>query len=104
MLFIVKDIFLKQIQELSKKYKYINDDFQDFKKTFSIQNGKHLWKWIYKFRMKNSSLLSWKSWWFRIILLVKIKENKIMPFIIYSKTEKENITFWEILKELQKYL
>ena len=104
MIFLIKDNFKKQINDLSKKFTLINNDFQNFKDTFSINNGKHLWKWIYKFRMKNSSIKSWKSWWFRIILLAKIEENKIMPFIIYSKTEKENIVLSEIIQELRKYI
>jgi len=54
--------------------------------------------------MKNSSIPTWKSWWFRIILLVKVELNKVIPFIIYSKNEKENITIKEILVELEKFI
>lgn len=104
MIFIIKDVFSKQLEDLSRKYKLISKDFENFKKTFSLDYGKNLWKWIYKFRMKNSSIPIWKSWWFRIILLAKVEENKIMPFIIYSKNEKENITLQEIIKELNKYI
>lgn len=104
MIFIIKDNFSKQIESLSKKFKLIYKDFENFKCTFSLDDGKNLWKWIYKFRMKNSSIPAWKSWWFRIILLAKIEEDKIMPFIIYSKTEKENITLQEIIKELKNYI
>ena len=53
--------------------------------------------------MKNSSIPTWKSSWFRIILLARIQDSKIMPFIIYSKSEKENIILSEILNELKKY-
>lgn len=104
MIFIIKNAFSKQLEDLSRKFKLIPKDFENFKKTFSLYDGKNLWKWIYKFRMKNSSIPVWKSWWFRIILLAKVEENKIMPFIIYSKTEKENITLQEIIKELNKYI
>jgi len=104
MIFIIKDSFDKQIQDLSKKYKLIFDDFSEFKEKFDIREWKHLWKWIYKFRVKNSSIPTWKSWWFRIILLVKVELNKVIPFIIYSKNEKENITIKEILVELEKFI
>ncbi len=104
MLFIIKEQFEKQLKNLSKKYKLLLDDFENFKLNFSIQDWKHLWKWIYKFRMKNSSIPVWKSWWFRIILLLKIEENKVMPFIIYSKTDIESITLNDIIYELEKYI
>ena len=104
MIFVIKEFFEKQLLSLSKKYKNVFMDFDEFQKEFQVIKWKHLWKWIYKFRMKNSSISSWKSWGFRIIVLAKIEEEKIMPFIIYSKTEKENITLDEILKELRKYI
>ena len=102
MIFIIKDNFLKQLKILYKRYKLILDDFENFKTDFDIEDWKHLWKWLYKFRMKNSSIPIWKSWWFRIILFAKIEENKVMPFIIYSKTDKENLTINEIINELEK--
>ncbi len=104
MIFVIKDNFFKQLKVLVKKYKLIEQDFEDFKNNFNLSDWKHLWKWIYKFRMKNSSINSWKSWGFRIILLVKITDLKVMPFIIYSKTDKESISINEIIKELEKYI
>lgn len=104
MIFVIKENFEKQLEKLSKSYKWIRKDFLDFQENFDLKSAKHLWKWIYKFRIKNSSIPTWKSWGFRIIILIRIEENKAMPFIIYSKTEKENVTFEEIIKELQKYI
>ena len=104
MIFLIKEHFEKQLNNLSKRYKLLNDDFENFKSNFNILEWKYLWKWIYKFRMKNSSIPVWKSGWFRIILLLKIEENLILPFIIYSKTDKENVTINEIIKELEKYI
>lgn len=104
MIFIIKDNFEQELKKLSKKYKLIFDDFDYFKKTFDINNWKHLWKWIYKFRLKNSSTPVWKSWGFRIIMLAKLEDNKIMPFIIYSKTDLENVSLEYIINELKKYL
>ena len=102
--FILKSEFNKQLNVLLKKYNFILDDFADFRKNFDINLWKHLWKWIYKFRIKNTSSSSWKSWWFRIIILIKIQENKAMPFIIYSKTDKESILIKDIIDELKKYI
>lgn len=104
MLFIIKEHFEKQLKNLSKKYKLILDDFENFQLNFNILEWKHLWKWIYKFRMKNSSIPVWKSGWFRIILFLKVEENKVMPFIIYSKTDIEAININDIISELEKYI
>lgn len=35
---------------------------------------------------------------------MKVDEEKVMPFIIYSKTELENITLKYIIEELKKYI
>ena len=102
--FIVKKDISKQLNKLYKKYNNILDDFNNFKINFDINNWKHLWKWIYKFRIKNSSIPVWKSWWFRIILFIQILENEALPFIIYSKTDIENISLKEIIIELKKYI
>ena len=101
MIFILKQYFIDQINELSKKYKNIKNDFNDFENFFDLSDWKHLWKWIYKFRLKNSSIPTWKRGWFRIILISKMQENKIIPLIIYSKTTKENVSFDEILEALK---
>ncbi|MDD2871753.1 MAG: hypothetical protein PHS49_07235 [Candidatus Gracilibacteria bacterium] len=104
MLFIIKEQFEKQLKNLSKKYKLLFDDFENFKLNFNIQDGKHLGKGIYKFRMKKSSIPVGKSGGFRIILFLKIEESKAMPFIIYSKTDIESITLNDIIYELEKYI
>jgi hypothetical protein len=54
--------------------------------------------------MKNSSIPTGKSGWFRIIIYALIQEEKVFPIIIYSKTHQENITFEEILESLKKTL
>ena len=102
--FIFKKEFSKQLNLLLKKYDLILDDFDDFTNNFNIDTWKHLWKGIYKFRMKNSSNKTWKSWGFRIIIFIKIIDNKALPFIIYSKTDRDNISLNDIIKELQNYI
>ena len=77
MLFIINDNFDKQLKKLSKKFRLINSDFKEFKDNFNVSDWKHLWKWIYKFRIKNSSIPVWKSGWFRVIILSKTKKVSI---------------------------
>jgi len=105
MIFIESENFLKQLKKLEKKYPKIRDNFDDFKNNFNLELWKNLWKDIYKFRIWNSSVPVWKRWGFRIILFFVLKKDKIIPLTMYSKTDKENITFKEIfviLKEILK--
>jgi len=104
MFFIETDIFQEQLDKLWRKYPKIKEDFYNFKSKFDIKLWKDLWKWIYKFRIWNSSIPTWKRWGFRIILYIIFKKNKIIPIAIYSKTEKENISLKEILEILNKIL
>jgi len=102
MKFIETNYFKLQLKSLSSKYKKINEDYSKFKIEFNIQFATDLWWWIFKIRIWNSSIPVWKRWWFRII--VKILDNKILPLIIYSKTNKENISDNEIIKSIEKSL
>jgi len=94
--FIIKEEFSKKLNILFKKYKNILKDFDNFQETFNLSQQKHLWQWIYKCRMKNTSIPTGKRGWFRIIILVRILENKALPFIIYSKRDMNNISLQEI--------
>lgn len=100
--FIEFDCFLEQILLLRKKFFKLEEDFYEFKRDFDLKFGIHLWEWVYKFRCKNSTIPTWKSWWFRIIL--KVFWNKILPIIIYSKTEKSNVSREEIKQALKNCL
>ena len=102
--FIISEYFLSKIKKLHKDFPKIESDFYDFQKNFVLENGKHLWKSIYKFRIKNSSIPTGKSGWFRIIIYVLIQEKKVFPLNMYSKTHQENITFEEILESLKKII
>ena len=42
MIFIIKNAFSKQLEDLSKKFKLISKDFENFQKTFSLDYGKNL--------------------------------------------------------------
>lgn len=104
MKFVLSQYFLGKIKYLKKHFPKIEADFKDFETNFLLEEWKHLWKSIYKFRMKNSSIPTGKSGWFRIIIYALIQEEKVFPIIIYSKTHQENITFEEILESLKKTL
>lgn len=107
MIFIESEIFNSQLIKLSKKYPRIKIDFNTFKNNFDLRLWKNLWKDIYKFRIWNSSIPVWKRWGFRLLLYFVVKKNKIIPILIYSKTDKETSTLeeiFDILKEILKTL
>ena len=95
MSYLETDFFMNQLAELSEKYSKVFNDYEDFKKSFNHIFSTSLWNDNYKQRVKNSSIPTWKRWGFRII--VKIIWDKIIPFLIYAKTMKENVTDEEIV-------
>ena len=104
---IKSNFFNSQFEKLKKKYPKIINDLDIFEKNIQLEPFSDLWNNTYKFRIKNSSIPTWKRWWFRIIILF-LNKNNIIPLFIYSKTEKSNISAKEIinakkiiLKEIQ---
>ncbi|MDD2917035.1 MAG: hypothetical protein PHH70_04290 [Candidatus Gracilibacteria bacterium] len=102
MKFIETEHFLSQIHSLGERFPKIGHDWQDFKETFSVQLGISLGEGVYKFRCKNSSIPTGKSGGFRII--IKVFENKVLPFMIYSKTDISNVSKAQIVNALKKVL
>jgi len=93
--------FEKELKQLAKKYKKINQDLKKFKQEL-LSNptlGTPLGSDCYKIRISNSSIPTGKSGGFRIITLVKVFKETIVLLTIYSKTEKESISDSE-LKEI----
>lgn len=99
MKFIKTKFFHSQILELSKKYKFLINDLSYFENNINSEPFSDLWNNIFKYRIRNSSIPTWKRWWFRII--IKKHWNNILPIIIYSKTNKENVNDKEIINALK---
>jgi len=98
--------FKKELKQLAKKYKKIKIDYgnllNELEKNPTL--GTPLGNDCYKIRIPNSSIPTGKSGGFRIITLVKIKNDKIILLTIYSKSDKESIDKNElsrILKDLK---
>ncbi len=99
------DKFLSDLKKLIKKYRKIEDDINHFIKNIdneispqnSIGNG------LYKIRVANTSIPTGKSGGFRIIVFVKIKNEKIILLTIYSKNDIENISESEIVEILKQF-
>ncbi len=101
---IIKTKFFdKQIEKLEKNYPKIKSDLTFFEKNLLDESYfSELWHWIYKYRLKNSSIPVWKRGWFRIIL--KRFWYNFIFLLIYSKTLKENVDKKEINNALKQVL
>lgn len=100
MKYVASSHFTAQILSLEKKYAKLSSDLEDFFEEFNSNSAVNLWKWFFKFRMKNSSIPTGKRWGYRII--IKILWNNVIPVSIYSKTQRENMFFDDIENAYQK--
>ena len=94
--------FDKQVKDLRKKYKLLDEDLNDFFDNLNFYSYIELWDRVYKYGLKNSSVPTWKRWWFRII--IKIFWDKCLPLIIYSKSIKENVSDVDIIHAMEEVL
>ena len=89
-------VFQKQVNKLLKKYINLDKDLKILDSNFEFESFSDLWNGFRKYRIKNSSIPTWKRWGFRII--VKVFWNKVLPIIIFSKIEKNNVSKKEIIE------
>ncbi|MFH1005613.1 MAG: type II toxin-antitoxin system RelE/ParE family toxin [Bacteroidota bacterium] len=88
------DYFYKLVKNLTKKYRNIENDIDDFLdniddlKDLGIPLGHN----IYKARIKNTDNNKGKSGGYRLITYLQLKENELTLIYIYSKSELENIS------------
>lgn len=101
------DVFKRQVRDLAKRYRKIKLDIQPiFEK---LKNGELIGEQIqktsytvFKVRVKNSDIQKGKSGGYRVIYYVKSSTN-ILCILIYSKSEKDNVTTTEIKKVIQEF-
>lgn len=92
------DSFKKAIKELSKKFRRIDadvDEFLDGLKTIG-DLGVSLGNGFYKARIANSDKNRGKSGGYRLIALLKVVDAKIYLVYIYDKSDLQNITEEEL--------
>jgi len=101
------DVFKRQVRDLAKRYRQIKLDLQPiFEK---LKNGELIGEQIqktsytvFKVRVKNSDIQKGKSSGYRVIYYVNSSTN-ILCILIYSKSEKDNVTATEIKKVIQEF-
>jgi len=103
---IEQELYLKALKKLSKKYRNINSDIEDFLLNLSSLDdlGIELKNNIYKVRIANSDKNRGKSAGYRLITYVKVIENEIHLIYIYDKSSLENVTEKELDRLILKQL
>jgi len=101
--------YQRNLKHLAKKYRNIRSDIQSF--ITELQRGNLLGDrligfnedvYIYKARVKNSNLQKGKSAGYRVIYLLE-SETSILLLTIYSKSEQEDISDYEINSILDEF-
>ena len=97
---IEKRLYQKSYKKLSKHYKNIEKDVDNF--LYSIKSkddlGIEIKSNIFKVRIKNSNKNRGKSGGYRLISYLAIIENELNLLYIYDKSKIENLTENEIDK------
>jgi mRNA-degrading endonuclease RelE of RelBE toxin-antitoxin system len=90
--------FVKQVKKLAKSYKQISNDLESLKQQLLLnpKSGTELGNKCFKIRIANSSIPTGKSGGFRVVTYYFDENNIVRLLLIYSKTEKENISDREL--------
>ncbi len=103
---IEQELYLKAFKKLSKKYKNMESDVDNFLLSIETTDdlGVELKNNVYKVRIANSNKNKGKSAGYRLISYVKIIENELHLIYIYDKSNLENISEKELDTLLIKQL
>ena len=97
---VEKILYKKSYKKLSKHYKNIHADVDDFLNSINSKDdlGIEIKSNIFKVRIKNSDKNKGKSAGYRLISYLTIVENQLQLLYIYDKSKIENLTENEIDK------
>ena len=95
---VEKTLYKKAYKKLSKQYKHIEADLEDFLQSITSKEdlGIELKSNVFKARIKNSDKNKGKSAGYRLISYLAIIENELHLLYIYDKSKLENLTEKEI--------
>lgn len=90
--------FEREAKKLIKKYKSLKDEIDELIDSLQQKpfEGTHLGNNVYKIRLKIKSIGKGKRGGARVITKVKIVDEMVYLFSIYSKGEKDDISDNEI--------
>ncbi|MDD2906211.1 MAG: hypothetical protein PHW94_00260 [Sulfurimonas sp.] len=95
---VEKLLYQKAYKKLSKQYRQIDDDIDNFLNSISSKEdlGIELKSNIFKTRIKNSDKNKGKSAGYRLISYIALIDNELHLLYIYDKSKLENLTEKEI--------
>jgi len=95
---IEQELYKKAVKKLSKNYKHIQNDIDDFLNSIDSKEdlGIELKSNVFKVRIKNSNKNRGKSAGYRLISYLKITNDQLHLLYIYDKSKLENLTEKEI--------
>ncbi len=88
--------FKKQLKRLSKKFPHVKEDLINHLNVLDLENEIAIGNSVYKIRIKSVDLNKGKSGGFRSYLYFFVRKTLIVPLVIYSKSEKENLSEREL--------
>jgi mRNA-degrading endonuclease RelE of RelBE toxin-antitoxin system len=106
---LFSDEFLRNLKDLRKKYRHIEDDVEDFAQ--SIKNGETPGDRLqgtgdyvmYKARVASRDMQRGKSGGFRVIYYLQT-EDKTIAITIYAKTERADISTADLMELIEDVL
>lgn len=97
---IVTEYFKKQLKRFLKKNRSLRQVFIDALHAFKKETAISIGNGVYKIRLKGQG--KGKSGGYRLYIFVMEIEGILTPICIYSKNEKENLTYDELSWHLEK--
>jgi len=95
---VKKRLYVKSLKKLSKHYKNIQSDIDNFLDSIHSENdlGVELKSNVFKVRIANSDKNKGKSAGYRLITYLTIVKNELQLLYIYDKSKLANLTENEI--------
>ena len=95
---VEQELYKKALKKLSKTYRNIDLDIQDFLKSINTKEdlGIELKSNVFKVRIKNKDKNKGKSAGYRLISYLAVIDNELHLLYIYDKSKLVNVTEKEV--------
>ena len=98
--YLILDHFAKQLKSIVKKHRTVKQKMIEVLISFRKEQAISLGNGVYKLRIGTDG--GGKSGGYRILIWVLEIEHLIVPFCIYAKSERENISLKDMNNHLAK--
>lgn len=97
---VITEYFKKQLKRLLKKNRSLKQIFIESLNSFKKETAISIGSGVYKIRLKGEG--KGKSGGYRLYIFAMEIEGILTPICIYSKSEKENLTYRELSWHLER--